>query len=70
MTLEAWVYPTSVTNKWRDVIYKGNDNYYLHGDGELIVQARGRRHLRTAGSRSPAPPARAGECVDASGCDV
>ena len=29
MTLEAWVYPTSVTNAWRDVIYKGDDNYYL-----------------------------------------
>jgi outer membrane protein assembly factor BamB len=29
MTLEAWVNPSSVTSKWRDVIYKGNDNYYL-----------------------------------------
>jgi glucose/arabinose dehydrogenase len=29
MTLEAWVFPTSVTSVWRDVIYKGNDNYYL-----------------------------------------
>jgi len=31
MTLEAWVYPTTVSNKWRDVIYKGNNNYYLEG---------------------------------------
>ena len=31
MTLEAWVNPASVTNAWRDVIYKGNDNYYLEG---------------------------------------
>ena len=31
MTLEAWVFPTTVSNKWRDVIYKGNDNYYLEG---------------------------------------
>src|SRR5262249_51225661 len=31
MTLEAWVYPTTVTSAWRDVIYKGNDNYYLEG---------------------------------------
>ncbi len=31
MTLEAWVYPTTVSNKSRDVIYKGNDNYYLEG---------------------------------------
>jgi chitodextrinase len=29
MTLEAWVNPTSVTRAWRDVIYKGNDNYFL-----------------------------------------
>jgi len=35
MTLEAWVKPTTVTSKWRDVIYKGNvlgtphDNYLL-----------------------------------------
>src|SRR5438046_5942311 len=29
MTLEAWVYPTTVNSAWRDVIYKGNDNYYL-----------------------------------------
>ena len=29
MTLEAWVFPTTVNSAWRDVIYKGNDNYYL-----------------------------------------
>ena len=29
MTLEAWVNPTTVSNTWRDVIMKGNDNYYL-----------------------------------------
>ena len=29
MTLEAWVNPSAVTSAWRDVIYKGNDNYYL-----------------------------------------
>ena len=29
MTLEAWVYPTTVNNKWRDVLYKGNDDYFL-----------------------------------------
>ena len=31
MTLEAWVSPTTVSSGWRDVIYKGNDNYYLMG---------------------------------------
>ena len=29
MTLEAWVYPTLVNAVWRDVIFKGSDNYYL-----------------------------------------
>ena len=29
MTLEAWVDPATVSSAWRDVIEKGNDNYYL-----------------------------------------
>ena len=29
MTLEAWVNPTTVNAAWRDIIYKGNDDYYL-----------------------------------------
>ena len=29
MTLEAWVNPTTVSSAWRDVMMKGNDNYYL-----------------------------------------
>jgi hypothetical protein len=29
MTLEAWVDPSTVNSSWRDVIYKGNDNFYL-----------------------------------------
>jgi hypothetical protein len=29
MTLEAWVNPSVVNSAWRDVIYKGNDNYFL-----------------------------------------
>src|SRR5262249_11360264 len=31
MTLEAWVYPTTVAAVWSDVIYKSDDNYYLEG---------------------------------------
>ncbi len=31
MTLEAWVNPGTMNNMWQDVIYKGNDNYYLEG---------------------------------------
>ena len=29
MTLEAWVNPSNVSGSWSDVIYKGNDNYFL-----------------------------------------
>ena len=31
MTIEAWVNPSVVNSAWRDVIYKGKDNYYLEG---------------------------------------
>jgi len=41
MTLEAWVYPTTVDIAWRDVIYKGNDNYYLEGTSDLGFPAMG-----------------------------
>jgi hypothetical protein len=29
MTLEAWVRPATVTSAWRDVLYKGDGNYWL-----------------------------------------
>jgi glucose/arabinose dehydrogenase/chitodextrinase len=29
MTLEAWVNPSIADSSWRDLIYKGDDNYYL-----------------------------------------
>ena len=29
VTLEAWVKPTQVSDKWRDVVYKGPDSIYL-----------------------------------------
>ena len=31
MTLEAWVNPSTASSAWRDVIYKGKDNYFLEG---------------------------------------
>ncbi len=31
MTIEAWLNPSVVNTAWRDVIYKGKDNYYLEG---------------------------------------
>ena len=42
MTLEAWVNPSVFNGAWRDVIYKGNDNYYLEGtSGNMGVPATG-----------------------------
>jgi hypothetical protein len=29
MTLEAWVKPATIDSEWRDIIYKGEDIYYL-----------------------------------------
>jgi hypothetical protein len=29
MTLEAWVNPSAVSSDWWDVVYKGDDNYFL-----------------------------------------
>jgi fibronectin type 3 domain-containing protein len=44
LTLEAWVGPSTVDTNWRDVVYKGNDNFYLEAtstnsrpDGGLIA---------------------------------
>jgi hypothetical protein len=39
MTLEAWVNPTTLTGIWRDVIYKGDDNYYLAADSTNVRPA-------------------------------
>ena len=42
MTLEAWVNPSTVTSAWRDLIYKGNDNYWLEATSEnSVVPAAG-----------------------------
>ena len=46
MTLEAWVNPTTVTAAWRDVIYKGNDNYYLEALDARRRPAAGRDRRR------------------------
>jgi chitodextrinase len=34
VTLEAWVKPSNVSSAWRDIVYKGNDNYYLEGTSQ------------------------------------
>jgi sulfur relay (sulfurtransferase) complex TusBCD TusD component (DsrE family) len=36
MTLEAWVYPTGLAN-WHDIIYKGDDLYYLEASTPLTA---------------------------------
>ncbi|MGN6816666.1 MAG: LamG-like jellyroll fold domain-containing protein, partial [Solirubrobacterales bacterium] len=41
MTLEAWVNPTTVSSAWRDVIEKGNDNYFLMGTTDHSSAAGG-----------------------------
>ena len=42
MTLEAWVNPSTVNANWRDVIYKGNDNFYLEATSTNGVAVRTR----------------------------
>ena len=34
MTLSAWVNPSVVASGWRDVIYKGDDVYFLEGTSD------------------------------------
>src|SRR5262249_39284413 len=41
MTLEAWVKPSKVTSAWRDVIYKGTDNYFLEATTDHTVPGGG-----------------------------
>ena len=45
MTLEAWVYPSSVSSAWRDVIYKGDDNYYLEGTSRQFESSGDGGHI-------------------------
>ena len=47
MTLEAWVNPSVGRRNWRDVIYKGNDNYYLEATVRRTASGPdGGRHRR------------------------
>jgi fibronectin type 3 domain-containing protein len=54
MTLEAWVNPTVVNSGWRDVVYKGNDNYYLEGatpgGAPMIGMSVGASHVEAFGA--------------------
>ena len=48
MTLEAWVRPTSVTNAWRDVIYKGDDIYFLEATSTSSSRPAGGARVGTS----------------------
>ena len=53
MTLEAWVDPATVTSAWRDVIYKGNDNYYLEAPRRRASEPAGGVDRSAAAMRRP-----------------
>jgi PKD repeat protein len=53
MTLEAWVNPTTVSSAWRDVVYKGNDNYYLMATSSQSSVPAGRVGANRAYGTSP-----------------
>jgi streptogramin lyase len=39
VTLEAWVKPASGPGGWRDVVYRGDDNYFLNTNAENVYGA-------------------------------
>jgi hypothetical protein len=41
MTLEAWVDPAILNNAWTDVVYKGNDDYFLEASTTSIATPGG-----------------------------
>ena len=55
MTLEAWVKPATVSSAWRDVIYKGNDNYYLMATSSQASVPAGRAGVSRVYGTSPLP---------------
>ena len=72
MTLEAWVDPSTVSSAWRDVIYKGDDNYYLSatsGYGSVpVIEATGGFAAVVCGGQEHG--GLAGQHVDLSGRDL
>ena len=45
MTLEAWVDPSAANSGWADVVYKGNDNYWLEASSTCAVSLSSGVHL-------------------------
>jgi chitodextrinase len=59
MTLEAWVNPSVANSGWKDVVYKGNDNYYLEGatpSGVPMIGVNAGGSAREAFSGAALPP--------------
>jgi hypothetical protein len=54
MTLEAWVNPSSMFDAWQDVVYKGNDNYYLEASSPINGQPGAGETLNTPPIYGPA----------------
>jgi PKD repeat protein len=53
MTLEAWVSPTTASGRWCDIVYKGNDNYYLTASSNRSGIPAGRVGVRRLYGTSP-----------------
>ena len=52
MTLEAWVKPAQVSSAWQDIVYKGNDNYYLEATTDRSSKAAGAATIGSAKQRA------------------
>jgi PKD repeat protein len=50
MTLEAWVRPSVTNAVWRDVVFKGDDNYYLEASSTVSSLPAGGGRFPTAGA--------------------
>ncbi len=70
MTLEAWVKPSKVTSAWRDVVYKGNDIYYLEATSPTSQRPAGGLSLGSAPTETFGTTALSRQYLDTSGIDV
>ncbi len=56
MTLEAWVYPTTTTARWQDIIFKDTDAYYLESNSPRNAPGTGGTFISTPTyGKSPIP---------------
>ena len=69
MTLEAWVRPSAAPSGWRDIIYKGDDIYFLEASGNTGTPVAAGTFGTTL-AQANAPTALAREHLDAPRGDV